>query len=302
MANVDTYDTLLEITGPADALQRFRARHLAGNRFTFDSIEPMPRELDFEFNNFVEDGHDALYGDWRKLAERWMFKQDAAQRGHPFPLESRAQVLDCIAALGAPGEARLALGQRFQSNLERFGHGHKGAWRREHWGTGDDADETVADMEADRTRVAFSTSGAPPRQLLRRLGESDPALEMRVEFLDERGRRTGAMHLRSGRVIKCPAPVADQCKATVWGFRRGAGLRWLEATLPCPDVVAMLEMNERGRAVLKGTNVALDFALRRLAAGEPVQELAARFPALRPAHLDVLARLHACAGHAQPGD
>jgi uncharacterized protein (DUF433 family) len=52
-------------------------------------------------------------------------------------------------------------------------------------------------------------------------------------------------------------------------------------------------MNERGRLVFKGTGIAIDFALSRLAAGETPAQLQQRFQALTAAHIQALAVLAA---------
>jgi uncharacterized protein (DUF433 family) len=294
MADRDFYDTLLDIAGPPEVLKRFSTVHLANDVFTFNSIDLMPADLDYEFSNFVEDGYEGLFGDWRNLADRWVFKEAASDRGYPFPLESREQVLDCITALGQCGEEQLRLGRLYKQNLDTYGYGHCLEWRRARWGTELDADELVAEVEPNRIRIAFSTYGAPPMELLRRYATQFPAMAIRVDYLNEWGKRPGAFSLESGKQKRQSTPTAELSKSIVWGFRRSAGLQWLRVTLAYPAIVDILEMNERGRARFKGAGMALTFALERMAAGEDPDALAKRFPTLETRHVEALKALASC--------
>lgn len=291
MSERDFYDSLLEIGGSQPALTRFTETHLARATFSFNSVVPMPLELDFDLNNFVEDGYDALFGNWRNLVERWMFKPAAAERGYPFPLETRDQVLECIAALGEYGDERFRLGRQFKSNLDRHGHGHCSSWRLEKWGIDNDVAEVVVEQTGDCTRIAFETYGAPPKKLFLVVSAANPDLTFELTYLSEWGKRPKRCAFIGGEQRTRPPLTTEACKAVVWGFRRRAGLTWLRRTLVHPELIDLLEMNERGRAMLKGADMALNFALHRAAQGESPEELARRFPKLEARHVEALREL-----------
>ena len=286
-------DILVEVSGAAHALELLRREQFGAGRFSFNTIVPMPAELDLPLNNFVEDGFDALFGDWSRLSARWMLKEAAELRGYPFPLTSRDQVLDCLNALGEDGERRLALGRRFQSNLERHGHGHAAAWRKEYWGVAADVDEVVAEISLDAVSVAFRCDTPFPRKALIQLSKRYPELRMAVSCASETGKRGRKLVLHKGREIEKADTDGGAGWAAIVQFRCGAGLRWLARGEPEHEWISQIEMNGRGRPVFKGASVAVDFALSRLTAGETPEQLRQRFSALTELHLQALKALAA---------
>lgn len=281
-------DCLLIVEGPAAARAAFFDRHLADHDFSFESIVPMPSELDFSVCSTVESGHAALFGDWREPARQWMFKDHAAEQGWPFPLESREHVLACMAALGEFGEELLRLGRLFQSNLDRFGHGNRDSWTREQWGTDIDAYDSVVEAGEDALRIAFRTSGAPAAKLLARCSSEHPELTLTLVSFAESGKHAKQQRFAAGRALKLPPIGAADATEQVLGFRRRASPASLAAWLGVPAAMTELELNERGSPMLTGTTVGLYFALTRLCEGEAPEELARRFPAMTAAHVELL--------------
>ena len=288
MRGLNSYDVLIETSGPASALDTFFREQLGSGRFSLNSVVEMPAALDLPMNNFVEDGYDALYGDWSKLAGRWMFKEAAAQRGYPFPLASREQVLVCIKALGEDGEMRLQLGRRFHLNRECHGHGHAAPWRKQHWGVELDVDEVVAEAVPDAVRLAFRSGSAVPGKALVQLSKRYADLDIVVAYVNEAGKRGRKFTLKKGRETEKYACSDEVIHDAIIQFRRVAGLQWLAQGDRHPIWAAQVEMNARGRPVFKGTGIAIDFALARLAAGETGEQLRQRFGALTADHIQAL--------------
>lgn len=296
MSDKDFYDFLFEATGSAADLQTFSQRHLARGAFSFNSIRAMPPELDYEFNNFVSDGYDTLFGDWTDLTGRWMFKEAAAERGYPFPLQSREQVLECTKALGEFGEQRLALGRLFKANLDTHGFGHAAEWRTAHWGCSEDVDETIASIEIDsiaepRVRLSCNCYGAPPRPLFVQLSAMHPELRMRVVAVSQSGKHGSQFGLFKGKAQTLPKIAPEQAAEQVQGFRREAGLPWLRHIGYPQALLSQIEMSERGYPVFSGAKVSLRLARDCLRRGESTESFASRFPELSAAQGQCLALL-----------
>lgn len=289
---MDSYDVLISIDGPDAAKRDFWQHHIAAQPWSLNSFVPMPHELDYELNNFVTDGYDALFGDWRALAGYWMFKEAAAQRDYPFPLEAREQVLACIAALGEFGERRLMLGQRFHDNLQRFGHGHALTWQKQHWGIEGDADGLVAHC-GPSLMLSLTTYGVPSPKFLGVISKPHPQLAMRVDAQTQEGRRGKSLLMKAGKIIERFEADDQQIKTRIAAFRSAATIGWLRASTALGECDGYLSVCENGIAWLKDTEIAVGFAMARLRSGEPFEELASRFPQLTPDHGRALAGLMA---------
>lgn len=288
MSNQNYFDVLIEIDGPASSLDSFALQHLAGGVFSFNSIAPMPVKLDFDMNNFVEDGYNALYGDWQTLTGRWMFKEAAAQHGYPFPLESREQIIECVKALGEHGEKRLALGHLFKSNLDHFGHGHRAQWRKANWGIEGDAGEVVMEVSSSAIRIAFSICGTPPKKALSLFSKPYPDLNFEISCVSESGKRGKKILMKKGKEVGKPVASDEELGNAIWSFRRRAGLQCFARQLGNDVYLQYVEMNERGRLMFKGLGIALEFVLRRLSSGETIDALALKMPELTANHIQVL--------------
>lgn len=291
MAQLTIYDTLLELSGSDDALQSFSRRHLANSRFSLDSLDPVPKELKYEMSNLVEDGYDALYGDWTKLSGRQMFKDAAEARGFPFPLESRDQIVECFHAFGEVGEQYFPLGHCFHSNLERYGHGHERTWCEEHWGMDSDVEESLAEILLDVIRIAFSSDGSIPQKTLKLLSLAHPGLTFCVYSLSESGRRGKKFDMKNGKQLKKYSASDEEIRDAIWGFRRDVDFRLLASVSNSAEWIDEIEMSERGGPTLKGTRFSLGFMMYRLSQGETVEHLAGRFPALTEKHIKMIRSL-----------
>lgn len=280
------YDSLLTLEGAEAEIAAFAARHLAARMFSFASIAPLPGELVYALDMFVEDGYAALYGDWRDLAGRWMFKEHAAACGYGFPLEAREQVLDCLRALGEHGETRLRLGERFKANLDRHGHGHATTWCKAHWGHDTDMFDAMFEAGPTSIRIAFATFGRPNSRAITRYSTLHPTLRMSLVSLHEAGKLPKLEKIRAGKLSKGEPVDIETAIERVWGFRRAIGPAWLAGEFGRP-VDEVVEFDASGRAFFSGTRIALAFARGRIDAGDTPEELAQR-NALTPAHAELL--------------
>jgi len=215
----DFVTTLATLTGDAGALADFAAKHLAKNSFDFNTIDPMPPELDIESNSMVETGHAALYGDWRLETGRFMFKEPADAFGFPFPLESREQVIRCLQSFDC-ADLYLVPAKTWHENVQKHGHGDWYGWCLEHWGSKWNADEVRFRIAADRIDLSFVTAGAYPKPIMRALSQAYPQIAFHVRSHDEQCRRARDFVLTKGRETKKlkrpPKEVADEIVA----FRR----------------------------------------------------------------------------------
>lgn len=219
------YQVTLCIEGSAVALRAFQGQHLPGGTFSYNSAAQMPAELEFEMNNFVEDGYNALFGDWATLSRYWMLKEAAASKGFCFPLEHRAHVVSCIEALGEPGEERLRLGRVYKANLERFGYGHAHEWRKAHWGTEFDIFDVVVESGMDLT-IRFVSQGPPARKVLELYSAMHPELSFAVSY-HEQGRiePVRVLSFKGGRAVrgKEARPSVPADFPTSAALRQGGG-------------------------------------------------------------------------------
>jgi hypothetical protein len=180
----DYVTTLIDLSGTAEALAAFSARHLATGTFDFNTVDPMPPELQIESGSAVETGYAALYGDWRLETERWMFKEPARQFGFPFPLESREQVIKCLQSFDC-ADMYLLPARAYHENVARYGHGDWSGWCAEHWGTTWNAEEVRVSQAHERIALSFVTAGSYPKPVLKTLSLSYPDIAFHVRYYDE---------------------------------------------------------------------------------------------------------------------
>jgi len=185
------------VSGAPRELEACRQAHFAQG-FDFNSIVPMPPELEIEESSAVTTGYAALYGDWTEPAAYWTWKEAAASLGLPFPLQSREQLLACIRSLDC-AEMYLAPARQFKENVEKYGHGSWYGWCKEHWGTKWNAEEPSVSAELGQLTVRFTAAGAAPKKVLVALSKRWPSLEVHVQYADEHGRWGRDYVLRSGR-------------------------------------------------------------------------------------------------------
>lgn len=290
------YDTLIELNGSPEALGEFSQRHLSGQRFSFNSLKPVPEELKMTMNNFVEDGYDALYGDWTKLTGRRMFKEIADERGYPFPLETHEQVLECINCLGEFGEQRLALGRQLKSNLDRYGYGIELDWCKAHWGMKYDVDFPLAEVLPDRTRLTFMSLGPIPKKALALLSSAHPELTFTVSSINESGLRAKKFDLKNGRQAATYTVTDGDVSNAIWQYQGDLGLRLLASVSDSAEWLDQIESSKRGHSMLKGTRFSVDVLMHYVSEGEAVESLAERFSALNERHILVLRSLAAVGG------
>jgi len=187
----------LVVSADSSLLKKFEAYHLLDGGFDLNSILQLPQELDLEFNNMVEAGYDALYGDWKKPAKFWMLKEAAAAFYFPFPLEGRDQVVRCLKTLDC-AESYLGPGQRYKENLEKFGHGSRETWQKENWGTDDNACG-VKVFKGDDQALIWFVSNNYPAKAVKRLSRLYPEGIFTVWYVDDFKRTGMNASLKNGR-------------------------------------------------------------------------------------------------------
>ncbi|EJL87587.1 hypothetical protein PMI15_00955 [Polaromonas sp. CF318] len=208
----DAVFVLLQLSGDPDSLASCRDTHFSAGTFDFNSVVPMPPELEIEESSAVTTGYDALYGDWTEPAKYWTWKESAAKLGHPFPLESREQLLACIRSLDC-AEMYLAPVRQYQENIEKHGFGSWHGWCKKNWGSKWNAEDSDVDAERDRIIVSFTTASAFPKPLVKALSKKWPAIEIRVLYADEHLRWGGDYVLKGGRESeRLDRPAADILK------------------------------------------------------------------------------------------
>lgn len=284
---------LMSIAGPVEERDAFVARHLGRRELTFATLVPVPAGLEDGWPSDVADAHDALFGEWSAVARRDMLRDAARERGHPFPLASREQVLACLESIVPYGPEALERARRFEANVAAHGAGEVSAWMKLHWGVDCDATGTIAEPGAEATVVSFGILSVPADKLLRRYSNEHRALTFDVAILHGGGKKVRRVVLANGRSVPGAADVApDELAQRIAGFRRRAGVAWLSRFAPAADVGAAIVVDDEGVCRLAGTTMALDFALARLRAGEAIDHLRGRFPEIGAAHARALVALY----------
>ena len=197
----DAVFILLRITGDPASLASCREAHFSAASFDFNSVTPMPPELEIEESSAVTTGYDALYGDWTEPAKYWTWKEAAAKLGYPFPLESREQLLACIRSLDC-AEMYLGAARQYQENIEKHGFGSWYGWCKKHWGSKWNAEDSKVEAGPDAITVRFTTASSFPKPLVKALSKKWPVLEIRVQYADEHLRWGGDYILKGGREIQ----------------------------------------------------------------------------------------------------
>lgn len=203
----DAVFVLLRISGDPVPLASCRDAHFSSGLFDFNSVIPMPPELEIEESSAVTTGYDALFGDWTEPAKYWTWKEAAAKLGYPFPLESREQLLACIRSLDC-AEMYLAPARQYHDNIEKYGFGSWYDWCKKHWGSKWNAEDSKIQAGPDEISVRFTTASAFPKPLVKALSKKWPALEIRVLYVDEHLRWSGDYVLKAGREVQKLARTA----------------------------------------------------------------------------------------------
>ncbi|MFZ6780776.1 hypothetical protein ACO0LD_28420 [Undibacterium sp. Ji83W] len=288
MAYIDFYDVHLRVEGPAPSLKLFFENHLAEDRFSFTSIVHMPAALNFEFNNFVDDGYAALYGDSHTLTGRWMFKEAAASYGYPFPLATKEQVLNCVKALGEFGEARLSLGELFKSNLDHYGHGHASTWCKQYWGISEDVSDAVIVIEDERTDIIFELSLAMPRKLLSLLSRRYADLQLTASSAKQNGKVAKKIVMLNGKELPAPVQTPIEIQASVLQLKSDVQEKYYQDMLRPHSLDDAITINQYGNPMFSGSQVSVNFIKSRLAEGDEAEDIASCYTELTDRHLAVI--------------
>jgi hypothetical protein len=214
----DAVFVVLQLTGDPDSLDSCRRAHFSSESFDFNSVIPMPAELNIEEGSSVTTGYEALFGDWTVPAKFWTWKESAAKLRYPFPLESREQLLACIRSLDC-AEMYLAPARQYHENIEKYGFGSWYGWCKKNWGSKWNAEDSRVHTETGRITVRFTAASAFPKPLVKALSKEWPALEVRVQYVDEHLRWGGDYVLKAGRehqkLKRSPADILQDLRNDV---------------------------------------------------------------------------------------
>ena len=267
------------------------------DRYTFgawvpqlESVDTTPAGLVVEANSLAEDGYNALFGDWATLRSRQMFKMPAEHLGVAFPCATRESLLACVEGLGDVGRTMLQLGAHLKSNIDQYGFKGVAEWRKEHWGIETDFSEPVIRLADDELHIAICS----PAIVIKTFAlYSTPYAELTFDIcsMNESGRRPERFLMKKGKRTRNENDSDREIAPLIWGFRRSVGARWLDDAVASTIWARHLEMNQRGRAIFRETQVAVDFALYRVRQGETERDLGRRFPELNDDHIRALESL-----------
>ncbi len=214
----DYVTSLIDITGAPARLADFQATHLANGTFDFNTVHPMPPELEIESSSAVETGYAALYGDWREEVGRWMFKEPAKEFGFPFPLESREQVIRCLESFDC-ADMYLVPARAYHENVQNYGHGDWYGWCTEHWGTKWNASDVRLLVADEHISLSFVSAGSYPKPILKTLSLSYPELMFHVRYYDEHFRWARDFVLTKGKETQKQKRPPRDVAAEVEAFR-----------------------------------------------------------------------------------
>jgi len=199
----------LVVAGEPGLLAKCREAHFAAGSFDFNSVVPMPPELDIEESSAVTTGYDALYGNWAEPARYWTWKEAAAKLGLPFPLESREALLACIRSLDC-ADMYLVPARQYKENVEKHGHGTWSGWCKEHWGTRSNAEDSGVAMESGALIINFTAASSFPKPVIVALSKRWPDLDFHVRYVDEHLRWGRDYRLRKGREVQKTKRLASE--------------------------------------------------------------------------------------------
>jgi hypothetical protein len=203
------------IKGDVNRLVEIRRRYFDAGNFDYNSLIPMPSDLNVEIGNHLETGYDALFGEWRNVAKQWMLKEPAAAIDIPWPLGSRDEVIRCIEWLDC-ADFYFGPARAFKRNLEKYGHGEAGSWMATYWGCDCNADkdkvETV--LVSDELHVRFNP-GSYPKLVLKKLSQMYPSNCFLIRYVNEYDRPGRSFLLQKGKEVEKHKLPAEELKVLV---------------------------------------------------------------------------------------
>jgi hypothetical protein len=149
-------------------------------------------------------------------------------------------------------------------------------------------EELIADVENSSIGVSFSLCGAIPKKILNLISKAHKELDFLVYCISEEGNRGKKFLIKNGKEVEKFFPTNEEICNSIYAFRTTYGIKWISGIANRNDVDRSVEMNKTGRAFLKGTKIAVRFALRRLIDGESTERLSERIPELNHIHLELL--------------
>lgn len=205
------YYVEIAVSGDAADITRFAHGALSASGVDFNHFRPMPPELDFGNTNLVDTGFHALHGAWQQVARQWMLKAAAEERGYPFPMENREQVLTCLRSLDC-ADAYVVPGERFHRNLQTTGHGSRESWREEYWGSVQGPEHARFMQQPHAIGIWFLIDRIPAK-LFKAMSAMYPDLTFTIRHTDDYRRHGATTVWQKGRQASKVALSADEKKA-----------------------------------------------------------------------------------------
>jgi len=185
--------TVCTVTGPAHAVEAFRAQHISGeNKLDFNAIVPMPECIKgTESGTLASLGRLALYGAVKaprlpvyfarlEPPAREQLTRECTQRGIPVSRES------LLTWVREHRPEALVQGERTQKAFDETGYADWYDWSIAHWGTKWNATLTKEELCASGGyRFKFETAWAFPEPIFRKLEEMYPDLVFSCASFDE---------------------------------------------------------------------------------------------------------------------
>jgi|GEM_PF-607275 len=208
------------IVGQPKYIDEIRAAHATKGSdgteecFDFNTVIPMPREMNIEFGSRSDDGlclyateldprADYLGARENKLSPREMEQFRRKFNGRLLVSEdfflSKEQVDDLRRKYGKDFAKIIALGKQMSDNVDKYGAMNWYEWSIKNWGT----KWNSADTEWNDTSFTFDTAWDPATPVIVEMSKMHPDIRMAFLYSDENiGSHTGYMLLTGGRIDK----------------------------------------------------------------------------------------------------
>lgn len=174
----------LEIEGAAEDIAAIATLcRCSERRFDFNGVVPMPIALAITCGSTTDNGFDALYGDWQRVADWLQRGGDLEAVGAEVPASREELIALLEAHPDAFSGVSLAEGRQAQANLETFGHKTWYEWCLDKWGTKWNSGEDLeVDVSETSISVSFDTAWSPPLPVMAALCARFPRIRLTLTY------------------------------------------------------------------------------------------------------------------------
>lgn len=184
----------LWVKGPKETIAKIvNETKLDQDEFDFNSIVPMPEELNIACSSSVDWGMDILYGNWSRFLElpAWRDLFLEITDGHlPETREEMISLIENEYRLYRSGKRLefsfdLKGARQAKANIEKYGSKDWYDWRFANWGTKfNSRDVGVERIEDDSFLVFFNTAWSPPVPVFEALCKKYQEITAKLSFLE----------------------------------------------------------------------------------------------------------------------